>query len=158
MIPVLNLSEILKWIRFCLCFIKMLRMKRVQKEFQDEVELINLLRLMSAFRLDCMNYLDMALKINKLLVRKKKRKLSQPHFLISLLTGYRSSVQHRNVWNNLETNWSHFFWLTGETPDTLSILISRLETKFLNCQTYGPRSYLNLNNKVSYDCMHYIFT
>ena len=52
------------------------------------------------------------------------------------------------MWSNLEENWSHFFWLIGETPDTLTILINRIEAKYINCSSYGPESNLNLKNKV----------
>ena len=42
-----------------------------------------------------------------------------------------------------------FFWLTGETPQTLTILINRIESKYINYSKYGPENNLDLRNKVS---------
>ena len=98
---------------------------------------------------DCLSYFALVHKFQQLQQCRKRKTLSKLHFLISLLRGYQSRVHNRDVWINLEQNWSHCFWLTGETPQTLEILINRVESKFLNCCNSGPDSNLNLRNKVS---------
>ena len=56
--------------------------------------------------------------------KKKRKNLNTPNIIIKLLGRYRCQRQRRDFWNNLERNWTDFFWLTGETPDTLSLLVN----------------------------------
>ena len=39
---------------------------------------------------------------------------------------YRARRGYTDVWENLATNWTHFYWLTGETPESLQLLVQRL--------------------------------
>ena len=55
---------------------------------------------------------------------------------------------HSDVWTNLEQNWNDFFWLTGETPHTLQLLVQQLEPIY---RQYYPRrrtSLLSFRNQV----------
>ena len=58
----------------------------------------------------------------------------------------------RDVWHKLETNWIHFFWMTGETPQSLSQLAYQLERKFEPHVTSGRKSNLDFRNKVCSFC------
>ena len=49
-------------------------------------------------------------------------------FLFTFLP--RATLENRDVWNNLESNWNDFFWLTGETPITLNELVQEMQNKF----------------------------
>ena len=149
MIPIVPLGSALKIIHIFLHFIWHHRKRSIQNNVNDDLELVNLLQLLSNIRHDCLSYFALVHKFQQLQQCRKRKTLSKPHFLISLLRGYQSRVHNRDVWINLEQNWSHFFWLTGETPQTLEILINRVESKFLNCRNSGPDSNLNLRNKVS---------
>ena len=63
----------------------------------------------------------------------------------------RSRFEENEVWNNLQTNWNHFFWLTGETPETLQILVNALHRNFFMHRQYGRKSSLDLRHQVLYD-------
>ena len=52
------------------------------------------------------------------------------HKYIPPCTFQRVTVQNKDVWKNLETNWNDFYWLTGETPHTLAALVMDLERNF----------------------------
>ena len=56
----------------------------------------------------------------------------------------------QDVWGSLETNWNNFFWLTGETPITLSILVNQLYGHFIHVFHYGHRSKLDFRNQVTF--------
>ena len=62
----------------------------------------------------------------------------------------RSISQTTDVWSNLERNWIHFFWLTGETPHSLSKLVEKLEPIYNSHSTPGKDSALDFKNKVSF--------
>ena len=57
-----------------------------------------------------------------------------------------------DFWNNLERNWTDFFWLTGDTPETLSILVQQLNNYSRNIRprlsTKGRKTRLNFRNQV----------
>ena len=57
----------------------------------------------------------------------RRRNANKPHVLIKLLNQYRCTRFNGNFWNNLERNWCDFFWLTGETPETLTHLVTSLQ-------------------------------
>ena len=54
----------------------------------------------------------------------------------------------RDVWSNLQSNWVHFFWMTGETPHTLSNLVQELEKEFEPHYRCGRKCYLDFRNQV----------
>ena len=54
-----------------------------------------------------------------------------------------------DVWANLEQNWMNFFWLTGETPQTLAILVHVLSHIHLQQNHTGRPPALDFRNQVS---------
>ena len=79
---------------------------------------------------------------------REKRKLVQPHMVLCILAGYTSNTHTRDVWQLLQTNWNHFFWLTGETPDTLRNMITKIERRFNPNVERGCKSLLDMRNQV----------
>ena len=53
------------------------------------------------------------------------------------------------MWEKMEQNYLHFFWLTGETPETLTNLVERIKRDFLPYTKPGPNGSLDVRNKVS---------
>ena len=74
--------------------------------------------------------------------------LSVPPFKKFLKICFRATVLKADVWTNLSKNWDHFFWLTGETPDTLQILINRLHNRINLCRRRGRLSPISKRNQV----------
>ena len=60
---------------------------------------------------------------------------------------FRAQRGYSDVWHNLSSNWSHFYWLTGETLDTLQLLVDRLRTTF-RINPIHRNSKLSLRNQV----------
>ena len=54
-----------------------------------------------------------------------------------------------DIWLHLQRNWLYFFWLIGETPGTLQVLVNRLEHIFQPQVPRGRRQCLNFRNQVS---------
>ena len=63
---------------------------------------------------------------------------------------FRNDFVARDVWNLLECNWLHFFWLTGESPATLSVMVNRIEQLFLPQIQTGRVHSLSFRNQVRY--------
>ena len=61
---------------------------------------------------------------------------------------FRVTSVARDLWRNLERNWLHFFWLTGETPNSLAHLVNVLENEFFPYMTAGRNPILNTRNQV----------
>ena len=55
----------------------------------------------------------------------------------------------RDIWMQLERNWLHFFWLTGEIPSTLQIVVNRIENLFMPNIARGRNQCINFRNQVS---------
>ena len=53
------------------------------------------------------------------------------------------------MWQQLENNWVNFFWLTGETPGTLGILVNRISNVYHPFLARGRPLCLDLRNQVS---------
>ena len=53
-----------------------------------------------------------------------------------------------DVWTALSKNWDHFFWLTGETPDSLRILMNRIDGRIGLCRRRGRLSPMSKENQV----------
>ena len=51
------------------------------------------------------------------------------------------------MWNNLKTNWNHFFWLTGEIPPTFELLVERIR-QLRQANRRGRKFRLDLTNQV----------
>ena len=60
----------------------------------------------------------------------------------------RATTVNSDVWVNLSTNWDHCFWLTGEFPDTLQIIVNKIERRFFIRNHRGPRTMLSVRNQV----------
>ena len=57
-------------------------------------------------------------------------------------------VGEHDVWKNLRENVDHFFWLTGETPETLNALIHVLKDRYRLTRRKGRLSCLSVHNQV----------
>ena len=56
---------------------------------------------------------------------------------------------HRDVWINMQNNWDDFYWLTGETPISLQVLVHQIEPRNIIHNNLGCREALNFRNQVS---------
>ena len=109
--------------------------------------------------------------------RRYERYARNPHTLIKLLAGYRcvwmnffwiifflylqpdvnnykanvnltrSTDNRHDVWNELRQNWSHFYWLSGETPDTMSLIVQGLRDNYFQFHQHRNNA-LNFHNQV----------
>ena len=86
--------------------------------------------------------------------RRRRRNLLTPNVLIKLLRQYRCRRHYMDFWNNLEQNWTDFFWLTGETPQSLQLLVNSLHTIRYGIIgrriRLGRRPALSFRNQVKY--------
>ena len=69
-------------------------------------------------------------------------------FSIICLFLFRVSRSTHDLWTSLEKNWSHFFWLTGETPQTLGVIVHKIRDKYIHLFHEFSRSKLDLRNQV----------
>ena len=69
---------------------------------------------------------------------------------LSLILFQRQIYRTNDLWGILETNWTHFFWLTGETPATLQIIVNRIQTLFRQQVNLGRPQILDFRNQVSF--------
>ena len=60
----------------------------------------------------------------------------------------RTKKGEHDVWRNLTQNWDHFFWLSGETPQTLDILVRTVKGRFPLVTRKGRISCLTIHNQV----------
>ena len=60
----------------------------------------------------------------------------------------RAMNQTRDVWALLETNWDHFYWLTGETPHTMLILVEAMRNRVPR-RRFGRPQVLDFRNQVN---------
>ena len=56
-------------------------------------------------------------------------------------------MQRRDFWQILSTNWDHFYWLTGEVPHSMNLLVNRIRQIYKK-RPSGRRSVLNIRNQV----------
>ena len=71
-----------------------------------------------------------------------------------LLKFNRHNLDSRDVWEVLQTNWSNFFWLTGDTPRTLQVIVNGIEQIYLPQRSMGRPSILTFRNQVSCKYKH----
>ena len=60
----------------------------------------------------------------------------------------RSGYRRTDVWASLERNWSNFFWLTGETPGSLQVIVNRLTAIYLPQVARGRAENIDFCNQV----------
>ena len=53
-----------------------------------------------------------------------------------------------DMWMILSNNWDNFYWLTGEIPPTLTLLVEEIENIFDTRRTSGRNGALNFRNQV----------
>ena len=53
-----------------------------------------------------------------------------------------------DLWQNLQKNWLHFFWLTGETPASLQVIVNRIEVIYFPQITRGRKDCITFRNQV----------
>ena len=51
------------------------------------------------------------------------------------------------MWSLLETNWDNFYWLTGEIPPSLELLVAEIEND-INLMTLGGCPVMSFRNQV----------
>ena len=57
--------------------------------------------------------------------------LNEEIFYVKIINHYsRAYTQRQDLWSMLERNWNDFYWLTGETPNTLHELMTELKNIF----------------------------
>ena len=62
---------------------------------------------------------------------------------------FRRNSQQLDVWQQLEQNWDSFYWLTGEIPPSIAMIISDIEPLFRRyVNRFGRTPKLNLRNQV----------
>ena len=81
--------------------------------------------------------------------RNRKRRLFKPHLMLPFMQGFQMRVISRDLWATLEQNWVHFFWLTGESPQTLNALVVRLRNLFFVHNNFGRNPIIDFRNQVS---------
>ena len=115
----------------------------------NDIEMAHIIMILNGSLQNCLQYLQMLSTYLDRNGRKRTKSLMKPHYLVTLFNAYRCNLHNNDVWMNMQQNWSHFFGLTGETPETLQVLVHRVSAKFENCKMYGPDTKLDLRNKVS---------
>ena len=63
----------------------------------------------------------------------------------------RKLYQSRDLWQQLQKNWTFFFWLTGESPPTFQLMVDEIEREFSPNVHNGRPPILDFQNQVSYD-------
>ena len=145
MFPIVSRTEILLFVISILKYLKFLRKQRKIERTLDP----RLLLAVQRWQNYVLNFMQVLQIVRKYISHKRKKKyLSKPHLLIQLMQGYACDRQTGNVWDKLQTNWLHFFWLTGETPRTLQQLVHELQAKFQPYVTQGRKSILDFRNQV----------
>ena len=69
--------------------------------------------------------------------------------LFVIVSNFRRDSNHVDLWNHLEHNWDSFFWLTGEVPPSLMIVVNDIEPLFhQRLNACGRKPKLSLRNQV----------
>ena len=59
----------------------------------------------------------------------------------------RSNTSTNDLWFTLEQNWDHFFWLTGDIPPSLNLIVNEIRPK-LQIRGRGRKLSLSVRNQV----------
>ena len=62
----------------------------------------------------------------------------------------RAVYRTNDLWSILERNWSEFFWLTGEIPGTLQVMVDGMHNIFQRQIRLGRPQILDFRNQVSF--------
>ena len=62
----------------------------------------------------------------------------------------RKRYQSRDFWSQLERNWTFLFWLTGEIPPTLQLIVDGIQRDMTPNVNRGRPQILDFCNQVSY--------
>ena len=57
--------------------------------------------------------------------------------------------QKADMWDFLERNWTHFYWLMGEIPPSLQMIVNQLNEKFGRRQR-GHNCIISFRNQVRF--------
>ena len=143
--PFINFLPIVRYLHMILLYLKRLRRIRAQNNHEDETnDLIIVVNLTNIF----VNWLRLIMLYMTLKLRRRKRELFKPHLMLQYLPGFRLNFNPRDVWSRLQNNWIYFYWLTGETPQTLSIIVRKLQNNIWHFNNLGRNSALDLRNQV----------
>ena len=67
----------------------------------------------------------------------------------------RVTTEHHDMWEQLQNNWNHFFWLTGEIPPTFTKLVERIQ-QLVTVHRRGRKLILDLKNQVHPNFQSYL--
>ena len=69
---------------------------------------------------------------------------------MSILKFNRAELRPQDLWTKLSRNWTFFFWLTGEIPPTLQVMIDLIQHEYIpHVQRGRPQSsqfYFNIGH------------
>ena len=148
MIPSIDYNTIFNFFRMIILFI---RWRRIRVENEDDEEDLMIFNLCNNFLHSLLNWLRLILYFFRLRHRLANKRLFKPHLMLPPMAGFRARLLGQDMWTILERNWVHFFWLTGETPDTLRILVQRLQFHFLPHLHIGRQQAIDFRNQVCLD-------
>ena len=142
----INYSTILTFFQIVLYLIRWHRIRCEHNAVEEqELHTINLAR---HFTNIVLNWLTLIISFRCLRTKQRKRRLLKPHLLIQMMHGFQRNLRGLDLWAILEQNWINFFWLTGEIPQTLAILVQRLIHLFINQTHQGRATVIDFRNQV----------
>ena len=174
----INLDIISAILQILSYFVRFIRHKCKKRQFEENADL-EIIFIINMFSQQVLNWLSILTGLISNLRRiRNKRRLFKPHLLLQLLQGYRwislkinaiifikywlvcryfwqtlykcrSTMTAQDVWGNLEKDWNNFFWLTGETPETLAKLVNQIRENYFNLFYVTSRSKLSFRNQVT---------
>ena len=144
-VPAATYLQIMELFHLMYIYIRQLRSGR--KSINMFQEMMQIMNSSLPMLLPCISVIILYCRYLKMKSTKRKR-LWKPHMLLRILAGYRANEQTHDVWRLLESNWTHFFWLTGETPVTLQGLVDALENHYYPYIYRGHRTLLDFHNQV----------
>ena len=169
-----NIPNIFQLFSLVIWWRKILKRKRANQHFLEIMHIFNGFLNMILLWLQLLDLMHTLLNIHR-----RKKRLLKPHLLLKMLGGFRWNIVifiehwkkqfmivmtfwkfflcfHRNeyiptdMWIQLERNWLYFFWLTGEIPSTLQIVVNRIKKIFLPNITRSRNQCLSFRNQVSF--------
>ena len=96
------MEDLLTVLEFFLVVIRYVRLKRLPNSIHDDADTLGVLTVVNAYSQDLLTYFKVIMHYAKLHEWKKKRRLTKPHYLITLLNGYKVNLNNKDVWRNME--------------------------------------------------------